>query len=206
MQNNVPTYGLICPLGDVDFQLIQNGIQNSTIMVTLDQLPADYDLELKDAAGNILAGSYNPGLTPEVIVYQNAPPGNYYPTIQSNVGQWNPGLYFRLTAVITPPPPPVDSPAITSRSSDELVSELKIYPNPAQDRVTLSFNNLGNEETMEVKIVDLLGRVIKTKIHSILPELNQIEIDISDIENGSYFIQSGNEKLVRKGTQLIIQH
>lgn len=206
MQNNVPTFGLICPVGDVDFQLIQVQIPNSTIMVTLDQLPADYDLELKDAAGTLLAGSYNPGLMPEIIIFQNAQPGYYYPTIMSNVGQWHPAFYFRLTAVVTPPPPPVNNPNATTRSLDETTSDLKIYPNPAQDKVTITFNNRGEEEPIEIKIINLLGQTIKSFDRKLKLGNNEIEVDISDIENGIYFLQSDKESILRKGTQLIIHH
>ncbi len=205
MQNNVPTYGLICPLGDVDFQLIQVQIPNSTITVTLDQLPADYDLELRDAAGTLLAGSYNAGVIPEVVNYANAQPGYYYPNIMSNVGQWNPGLYFRLTAVVTPPPPLI-APSSESRALEYFTTDLKIYPNPAQDRVILTFNNMGNEERLQIGVMNLLGQSVRTFDRNINPGFNQIEIDISDLENGSYFLQSTSGSILREGTKLIIQH
>ncbi|MEM9549175.1 MAG: M12 family metallo-peptidase [Bacteroidota bacterium] len=206
MQNNVPTFGLICPLGDVDFQLIQNGIPNSTITVTLDQLPADYDLELRDQAGNILAGSYNGGPIPEVINYPNAQPGFYYPYIMSNTGAWNPGLYFRLTAVVTPPPPANGSSNAAIRALQDFTSDLKIYPNPAQDKVMITFNNLGEEESIQLNVLNVLGQSVKTINQSIHVGFNQFEIDISDLENGSYFIRSTSAHILREGSQLIIQH
>lgn len=206
MQNNVPTFGLICPVGDVDFQLIQVNIPNSTIMVTLDQLPADYDLELRDALGTLLAGSYNPGVMPEVVIYANAQPGYYYPNIMSNVGQWNPGMYFRLTAIVTPPPPPVNQTGSSIRSLEDFTSDLNIYPNPAQNKVTLTFNHLGIEEPLQIKVLNLLGQTIKTFDKKVNIGFNQIEFDISDLENGIYFIQSATGNVLRQGTQLIIQH
>jgi hypothetical protein len=64
-------------------------------------------------------------------------------------------------------------------------SELKIFPNPAQNKVTIT-GLLMNDE---IQIFDCLGR----EIYRGMVFNNQLEIDISDWEKGFYFIEQNTE-------------
>ena len=204
MQNGVPVFGLICPVGDVDFQLINNQIPNSTINIVLDQLPADYDLELRDYGGNLLAGSYNPGLQNEVITYPNLQPGYYYPTVFSNTGMANNFMYFRLTMWITPPDVRVASLFELNEEVQKVSNEVVLYPNPSKDFITLSFHNEGKEDVAQIRIIDLKGSVLDVMEYPIQPGSNQIELDFRTFDPGSYFINFSNG--VKETTiQMILQ-
>jgi hypothetical protein len=78
-------------------------------------------------------------------------------------------------------------------SLEELMglSELNIYPNPASDHITVSFNN-NNDNTIEVEMIDELGRVISG--NSISNQgLNLTEINLDNVSNGLYIIRLNSE-------------
>lgn len=56
-------------------------------------------------------------------------------------------------------------------------SELKLFPNPATDKITLSL------EPVEIQIFEITGKIVKTDIQG------QTEVDISDLSKGVYFIK-----------------
>ncbi len=201
MQSGVPAFGLICPAGDIDWQLIQVNQPNTTIQVVLDQLPADYDLELRDQQGNILAGSYNPGLMNETVTVTGLNPGIYSPFIFSNVGMFNPGLYFRVTATITvvPPTPGARQTKYVSSSSDEIL----VYPNPAKDQVQLEFN-LESAAKTTIQILDINGSACELIEVDGDMGRNFETISLANYPSGIYIMQLRNEN-IELNKRLIIQ-
>ncbi|MFN4235322.1 MAG: M43 family zinc metalloprotease [Bacteroidia bacterium] len=83
---------------------------------------------------------------------------------------------------------------------NELNHKIQLFPNPANNVVTLILSGEENPEN-EITIFDLNGKIVfNTKLNT-----NTINIDISNIENGVYFIQSrGNSGVWTE--KLIIQH
>lgn len=76
----------------------------------------------------------------------------------------------------------------------EIKQELKLFPNPTSDTLTI-ISNENETEDITYNIVDLLGRVVK-KGQS---KLNQ-EINIQDLNNGNYIVEIINTEgqIVRK--------
>lgn len=74
--------------------------------------------------------------------------------------------------------------------------EVKIYPNPAKDEVTVEFNTL--LENDRIDIVDICGRVVKSiKVDS---QRGKIEISTSELSNGALItLLFSEEKLKAKG-------
>lgn len=189
MQNNAPVFGLICPVGDVDFQVVNNQIPNATINLLLDQLPADYDLELKDNSGNTLAGSYNVGNQNETITYTNLQPGIYYPTIFGKPGQFHATAYFRLTMFITPPGMNAASQAKKNDFSNDLnEDEIVIFPNPNQGDFSIKLNGENSDHAI-VQLIDLRGSLVYVKDFSLTRGTNLLELNLPDFESGSYFLK-----------------
>lgn len=62
-------------------------------------------------------------------------------------------------------------------------SQIKVYPNPATETLTVTTENMNGNKTIE--IIDVSGRVLfsKTDASSI------IKIDVSNFENGNYFMK-----------------
>lgn len=81
-----------------------------------------------------------------------------------------------------------------STENFEIKTELKLFPNPTSDAITITSNE-NETEDITYNIIDLLGRVVK-KGHS---KLNQ-EINIQDLNNGNYIVEIKNTEgeIVRK--------
>ena len=89
---------------------------------------------------------------------------------------------------------------LNSTEENYPIQKLQIFPNPANNVVTLIFSKNENLEN-EICIFDLKGKIVfKTKAHN-----NITKIDISNIENGIYFILIKNNYGVIT-EKLIIQH
>lgn len=82
------------------------------------------------------------------------------------------------------------SEAIIYGHEDEFTSLFQVFPNPANDQVTLLTNGLNDAE---VRIIDITG---KTQMAEVINSNNQ-RFDISELANGIYMIQisSGNNIL-----------
>lgn len=60
--------------------------------------------------------------------------------------------------------------------------ELSFYPNPAKDNIVLKY---GFKEPIQIDIYNVLGLRVKSVVHS----SNESNIDISDLQNGVYFLR-----------------
>ena len=85
-------------------------------------------------------------------------------------------------------------------SVEELIGlgNINVYPNPASESITVSFDNqLGN--SIEISLIDALGRsVVSESIQSL--GLNELALNLSSISNGMYTLQltSNNNIVTRK--------
>lgn len=81
-----------------------------------------------------------------------------------------------------------------STENFEIKPELKLFPNPTSDAITITSNE-NETEDITYNIIDILGRVVKNG-HS---KLNQ-EINIQDLNNGNYIVEIENTQgeIVRK--------
>ena len=82
--------------------------------------------------------------------------------------------------------------------------DLNIYPNPASAITSISFQ-LELPESMLVKIVDLKGQVVvHHELGSLQPGKNQIELDLSSLQNGIYICQLTNNGTIKLTHMLFI--
>lgn len=92
----------------------------------------------------------------------------------------------------------VDPPVIVGVKELTKTNTIKLYPNPAQDAVTISFP--GNQlETVEIDITTALGETIYTK-----KIVSNEQLDISNLSNGIYFIHLKGNSLNVSSQKLII--
>ncbi len=80
---------------------------------------------------------------------------------------------------------------LLSEASNEKVDpiqDIKLYPNPATDQVTLSFKS---EVSMEIpiQIMDANGRVVTTQSNRSTPGKNKVNFDVSNLPNGNYMVR-----------------
>lgn len=91
-----------------------------------------------------------------------------------------------------------DNPLLVGVSELAKSSVIKIYPNPAQNNITVNFP--GNQlETADLEITTALGQTVFTK--SII---SNEQIDISNLSNGLYFIHLKGNSLNISSQKLII--
>lgn len=77
-------------------------------------------------------------------------------------------------------------------------TEFFIYPNPATNNFTIEFNLIDNKN-VSIELKNILGQTIKEISTSLSPGKNSIEIDLSDLPKGVYFVQlQSNSKLYSK--------
>ncbi|WP_423147290.1 T9SS type A sorting domain-containing protein [Rubrolithibacter danxiaensis] len=87
------------------------------------------------------------------------------------------------------------------QEDDKVISNVKVYPNPIEDSVNLSYN-LNKESNVTIKIMDILGNEITTLLSQKIPageQLNTFNI-ASKLNSGFYFIRLivGSESVVKR--------
>jgi hypothetical protein len=77
------------------------------------------------------------------------------------------------------------------------VNEIKMYPNPANNNVTISLNSQKNQD-LNIKIYDLLGKVCLSDFIKSANGLVNKNYSLSEISKGMYFVEisNGEEKTV----------
>ncbi|EOR95682.1 hypothetical protein ADIARSV_0995 [Arcticibacter svalbardensis MN12-7] len=86
-------------------------------------------------------------------------------------------------------------------SDFKVLNNVKVYPNPAEDQITISYT-LTKESTVTIKIMDVLGNEIATLLSQRLPsgEQNNSFNIASRLNSGYYFIRllAGNETVIKR--------
>ena len=75
---NVNNSAYVCPATDVDWYQFTSSTTNNNLKISLTTLPADYELQLYNAAGTLLYSSTAGGTTSETITYNAAPAATYF--------------------------------------------------------------------------------------------------------------------------------
>jgi PKD repeat protein len=87
---------------------------------------------------------------------------------------------------------------IVSVNKNKGVSDFVLFPNPANDLVTLSFNANSLIKEAKVLIFDAFGRLVKEiTTHEFRNGNQEIEFSITDLEKGWYFIQLNSSQINR---------
>ncbi len=79
--------------------------------------------------------------------------------------------------------------------------EAGIFPNPTIDNLYLTLDVTRNiSSVMDVNIIDMLGKVVKSNTLNVQEGLNVFEVNTSDIKAGTYLIRinNGKQSLVQK--------
>jgi hypothetical protein len=102
-----------------------------------------------------------------------------------------------ISPLATTPPSATDTfivPASSPRLLELNLEDLKLYPNPADQEVFVSFDtDLVGEYTLQV--VDLLGRVVETRTVTFVEGYNNIRFAAANYAEGLYFIQMDEQLL-----------
>jgi len=126
---------------------------------------------------HIEEGTYNSGYMKGSFLFcDNTPTVTVNPIIDYNTGIIEPGITYCLTNNIT--------------HIDENI-KFSVYPNPANSYVNITNIDGANK----IEILDVTGKLIK----QIIPNQNNYKFDISDLNEGIYFVKINNliQKLVK---------
>jgi hypothetical protein len=120
--------------------------------------------ELGDAAANILIGKYTT---------------NSYDRLDGkidDIGIWNRALTQEEITTL------YESEVLsTNIATNE--SNINIYPNPANDQITVDFGNLNNVEDWNIKIINILGQEVLSQ------PMNTDKINVSELSKGVYIVR-----------------
>ena len=85
----------------------------------------------------------------------------------------------------------------------EQTGDVSLYPNPANDQLTVSLTSDANQ-TSHISIIDMLGHTVLSTESELSEGDNKVEIDLSTLQNGVYFVEviCNGEKSIQK---LVIQ-
>ena len=82
-------------------------------------------------------------------------------------------------------------------------SEMMIYPNPAKEQFTLTYNSPA-EIDVQIQIMDISGRIVREMKSHFSPGENEVRFDTADLNNGLYMLSIRNENL-QETKRIIIQ-
>ena len=80
---------------------------------------------------------------------------------------------------------------------------IRVYPNPADQKISLELENRPTGEPMEVSIFDLQGRKVKSE--NFVQDQRLFSIDSSDLPDGTFLLKLRTDDF-QKAEQIVIQH
>jgi len=148
---------------------VDNGVTQTGTTLTADAAGATYQW-IDCSNNNAIAGETNAAFTPTDLV------GDYAVVVTEN------GC-TDTSACIT-----IDYTGLTELNS----FDVSIYPNPSNGIFNVEFNGL-NEGELEMRIMDLQGRIVLTERFNALEGNHIQEVNISESETGVYIIEVSGE-------------
>jgi C1A family cysteine protease len=189
--------GLINPSGDLDWFRFSSTSLQKNIKIDLYNLPADYDVQLYDSKGKLLATSQNRGTASESIKYNATKVASYFIKVYGYSGANHAtncyalkvslnNTQWRASDGIEIPGPIVNEPSMV------------VYPNPTTGKINLDYLSETTGKC-NVRISNLTGVIILDKELSFTEGLNSYIIDLSGNSPGIYFLElTGNSNLIFK--------
>ncbi|MGN6605101.1 MAG: fibronectin type III domain-containing protein [Ginsengibacter sp.] len=188
--------------GDVDYYSFSTSGNQKNAQVTLTNLPANYDLTLYDNNGNVLQTSSNSGTTDERVFYNNKKPGTYYIKVAgaTSADYSNTGCY---TLTVNTSNSTYTANIANSALNKTLVGAgLKVYPVPASNTVTVSFDATQSANAT-ITFINEVGQPVFVKNVTTNIGTNFNIIDVSALQQGIYTVKLNNGTDVET-TKLII--
>ena len=81
-----------------------------------------------------------------------------------------------------------------ARISENSSSVSMVYPNPANDVVTIALNAIVSED-VNMDLIDITGKSLQTSMQSLMKGNNNLGIDVSQLSEGLYFIRLKGKSL-----------
>ena len=100
----------------------------------------------------------------------------------------SPATYYRSMAKQTEKP--------VFNNYNNLESLFKVYPNPADDYITIEYAIIDFSKGTKLRLSDMQGRTIKQIVLN--NQIGKIKIDVTDLEKGIYVLSCGNKLFSKK--------
>ena len=94
-----------------------------------------------------------------------------------------------------PKPVPASGTGIIKLQSDNRLSMLNVYPNPAHEKVMVEINSFTKGD-VTLKIADVDGRIVLSENMILNKGINKTTIDLANFNNGIYFLTVQDERNV----------
>lgn len=201
------TSGSLEVAGDLDYFSFSNTATEPNMKITLTNLPKDYDLRIYNSAGIVVGSSMKVQTNDEVVKLANMPVGTYYAQVFGFASAFTPYACYSIKAEIANVPFTLGSNGGTDFSNnDNATTELRfnVFPNPAQSQATVRFDENVRGDVY-VRVSDITGRIVKSYQWSVSASNPMFEVDLSNIENGIYFLNVQQDK-TQKTTKLVVNH
>lgn len=181
---NFDAYPLISSASDLDFLSFTTTNGAPKFKVTMDGLPADYDIILYNSAGTQIANSSLAGTTAEQIINNASTGSSYKVKIFGYNGVYNSSLCYHLK--ITTSATAFREESILNASEKSTVA---IFPNPSQGNLTITLESDDNQ-TSTIDVVDLMGRNVLHLVKDVTEGSNTIALDLNSFADGIYFVKT----------------
>lgn len=179
-------YGIILKNTDIDFYSFKTGAGNVSFTVKPSPNFPDLDvlLNITNASGSVLATA-NPTDNMGATITANLTAGTYYLKIDGT-GTGNPITGYSDYASIGEYTIAGSVVGVATGISETAKNNTALYPNPASDNITVSLNNPGIVNS--VNIVNMLGQVL----YSVQTDQPSLNLNLSGYNKGIYFVTVSN--------------
>ncbi|MCS6819248.1 MAG: M43 family zinc metalloprotease, partial [Chitinophagales bacterium] len=205
VEPNHPVYHSITEKDRSNWYVFYNTRSENNFLITLHHLQIDLDISVYDEEGVLLGRSQSAGNNNEIIVLNNARPGNYYIKVYRYQGATSNSCYeLHLQQNIKPYEiENLDkSFAHNPKTLTEQTLQYKLYPNPAIHAVNVEFYS-DEENEFTISLTDITGKTVKQKAYIAQAGLNGLFLELDDLQSGIYQLTAYNQEYWFRQTLLI---
>jgi hypothetical protein len=185
-----------------------SGVTN--VKITLTNLTKDFDVKLLSSSGATTYGSSaNGSTTSETIKYNTTTARTYSVYVYGYNGAFDATNCYTLGVATASTAFRTGAAAIGTEDEDvfvakEALAALKyvMFPNPAKSNLSIAFD-AANDETMQVMIFDMYGRLLKVADQS-MAKSQQIDMSLEGLSKGVYSVKVSNGKRV-ENSRLVVE-
>ena len=181
--------GLLLPITLIDFQARYNKVaKNVAVQWKVESAESDlkYVVERSGDGTRFIEVGLIPG-----IENKNEYSFNDNSTVATR-------LYYRLKLIAKDGKVSYSKIVLVNTSKE---TTIRLYPNPATDKINIIFDSQTSEEA-EISLISILGNKVSEKKYQINYGNNKVSINISSLPKGTYYIkvtmQKSNERFIRK--------
>jgi hypothetical protein len=191
-------YGKLCSAtttADADWFNVTT-TTTSSIVVSVTELPANYNLDLY-INGAWTAASSNTGTTSESLTRSAQPAGTYlYRVYSATATDINSLLDYKISATVTPTPAAMTAGGnatdiaienINAAKTAQSIANVRVIPNPVSDIAQIYFD-LATAQNVSVAVTDNLGRNIFMDTKTYEAGIQNLELLTADWTKGVYYV------------------